>query len=92
MTGRVRAIGGDITESVPGGGEYDLVVANIISRILIVGAPMLAAAVRSSGLLVLSGVIEAHEPEVLDVFQRAGFTIRDRRVVGDWVALVLARE
>lgn len=91
LTGQVHAIGGDITESVPGGGEYDLVVANIISRILIVGAPMLAAAVHPGGLLVLSGVIEAHEPEMIDIFQRAGFAIRDRRVVGDWVALVLAR-
>lgn len=90
LTGHVRAIGGDITESVPGGGEYELVVANIISRILIVGAPMLAAAVRPGGLLVLSGVIEAHEPEVIDAFQRAGFAIQERRVAGDWVALVLA--
>ncbi|HEU4792995.1 MAG TPA: 50S ribosomal protein L11 methyltransferase, partial [Nitrolancea sp.] len=67
------------------------VVANIISRILISAAPMLASMARSGGLLVLSGVIEAHEPEVIDVFRRAGFAIGERRVAGDWVALVLAR-
>jgi ribosomal protein L11 methyltransferase len=52
---------------------------------------MLAAAVAPGGLLVLSGVIEEHEPEVIDAFQRFGFAIRERRVAGDWVALVLAR-
>ncbi len=91
LTGQVRVLPGDITKSAPESGEYDVVVANIISRILISAAPMLASVVRSGGLLVLSGVIEAHEPEVIDAFQRAGFAIRERRVAGDWVALVLAR-
>jgi ribosomal protein L11 methyltransferase len=88
---QVRVIDGDITEYVPGGSDYDVVMANIISRILIVAAPILTAAVRAGGLLVLSGVIEEHEPEVIDVFRRAGFAIRERRVAGDWVTLVLAR-
>lgn len=92
LTGRVRTIGGDITVSAPEGGEYDLVVANIISRILIQAAPVLAESVRPGGVLVLSGVIEAHEPEVIDAFQRAGCVIRERRVAGDWVALILNRE
>ena len=91
LTEQVRVIDGDITEYVPGGSDYDVVMANIISRILIVAAPILTAAVRAGGLLVLSGVIEEHEPEVIDVFRRAGFAIRERRVTGDWVALVLAR-
>lgn len=91
LTGQVRVIAGDITASVPEGGGYDLVVANIISRILILAAPALAVAVCSGGLLVLSGVIEAHEPEVIDAFQQAGFTLRERRVAGDWVALILGR-
>ena len=45
-------------------GQFDVVVANILSNPLKVLAPMLAARVRSGGQLVLSGVLERQAQEV----------------------------
>ncbi|TAL77899.1 MAG: 50S ribosomal protein L11 methyltransferase [Burkholderiaceae bacterium] len=45
-------------------GQYDLVVANILSNPLKVLAPMLAARLQSGGRLVLSGILERQADEV----------------------------
>ena len=45
-------------------GQFDVVVANILSNPLKVLAPMLATRVRSGGSLVLSGVLERQSQEV----------------------------
>ena len=45
-------------------GQYDVVVANILSNPLKVLAPMLAGRVRAGGQLVLSGVLERQADEV----------------------------
>ncbi len=45
-------------------GQFDVVVANILSNPLKVLAPMLAGRVRSSGRLILSGVLERQAEEV----------------------------
>jgi ribosomal protein L11 methyltransferase len=67
---------------------YDVVVANIISRILVELASGLATATRPSGLLILSGVIEQHEPLVRDAFEGRGFRLVERDQIDDWVGLI----
>jgi len=67
---------------------YDVVVANIISRILVELASGLAAATRPNGLLILSGVIEQHEPLVRDAFEGCGFRLVTRDQIDDWVGLI----
>lgn len=89
--GRIRARVGDATDLDLGGATYDLILANIVSRILIRAAGSLSAAARPGALLVLSGVIEAHEREVRDAFVAAGFEPRERRTAGDWVSLLMER-
>jgi ribosomal protein L11 methyltransferase len=49
-------------------GQFDVVVANILSNPLKVLAPMLSARVRSGGFLVLSGVLERQAQEVAAVY------------------------
>lgn len=49
-------------------GQFDVVVANILSNPLKVLAPMLAARVRSGGSLVLSGILERQAEEVAQVY------------------------
>ncbi|WP_159991272.1 50S ribosomal protein L11 methyltransferase [Pelistega ratti] len=51
-----------------GSGQFDIVVANILSNPLKVLAPMLAARVREGGHLVLSGVLERQADEVIDAY------------------------
>src|SRR3954468_4551477 len=74
-----------------GQGEYDLVVANIIARILIELASSLARAVRPGGTLILGGIIDTKEAAVRDAFDEVGLTHVRREQCEDWVSLVLRR-
>jgi len=71
--------------------RFELVLANIIARVLTELAHELAAVLAPGGKLLASGIIDEHEAEVLAAFQAAGLAI-DRRVqAGDWVTLVASR-
>ena len=83
---------GSVGPGAPFGGRYDLVLANIIARILIELAPGLAGAVEPGGTLVLSGVIESREPAVRREFDGAGLQFERRDQIEDWVSLVYRRD
>ena len=85
---RIRIERGSVGPGEPFPGTYDLVLANIIARILIELAPGLAAAVAPGGTLILSGIIEAREPTVRRVFEAKGLAFDRRFQIDDWVALV----
>jgi ribosomal protein L11 methyltransferase len=74
-----------------GQGEYDLVVANIIARILIELASSLARAVRPGGTVILGGIIDTKEAAVRDAFNDVGLTLVRREQSEDWVSLILRR-
>lgn len=50
------------------GGSYDLVVANILTNPLRMLAPLLAAATRQGGQIVLSGILETQAPDVMSIY------------------------
>ena len=72
-------------------GEYDVVLANIIARILIDLSTALVTATKPSGHLVLAGIIESREEDVVAAFANQGATVMTRRQIDDWVSLVLER-
>lgn len=75
------------TAGTPFADQYDVVVANIISRVLIELAPGISAAVKPGGSLVLAGVIEEHEAKVRETFEPYGLRLVERRQIEDWVGL-----
>ncbi len=87
----VRIEQGSVDEEGPFHGEYDLVVANIIARILIELAPGLAKAARAGGTLVLGGIIDVKETAVRDAFDELGLALVRREEREDWVSLVLRK-
>jgi ribosomal protein L11 methyltransferase len=87
----VRIERGSVGEEEPFAGEYDLVVANIIARILIELAPGLAQAARAGGTLVLGGIIDIKETAVRNAFDEVGLTLVRREEREDWVSLVLRK-
>jgi ribosomal protein L11 methyltransferase len=87
----VRIERGSVGEEAPFAGEYDLVVANIIARILIELAPGLAQAARAGGTLVLGGIIDVKETAVRNAFDEVGLTLVRREEREDWVSLVLRK-
>jgi ribosomal protein L11 methyltransferase len=70
---------------------FDLIVANILARILSALAADMAAALAPGGLLVSSGIIAEREDEVALAYAAVGLERIDRRQEGDWVALVHRR-
>ena len=67
---------------------FDLIVANIIARVLAALAADMAGALRPGGVLISSGIIAEREPDVAEAFAAAGLAQLERRQEGDWVALV----
>ena len=51
-------------------GTYDLVVANILTNPLRLLAPLLAAATKPGGQIVLSGILEAQAEDVMSIYQQ----------------------
>ncbi len=75
----------------PSRGPYPMVVANIVAKVLIPIAPALAHTVDSQGWLLLSGIIEEREEDVLSHYRGLGFQVQDRIQQEDWVAVLLRR-
>jgi ribosomal protein L11 methyltransferase len=82
---------GDFGATETAGEQYELVVANIISSVLVRLAEPICAAVAPSGQLLLSGVIEQHIENVRAAFGAEGMTILEERQQGDWIAMLLER-
>lgn len=72
--------------AVPVAGEYDVVVANILSNPLRVLAPAICAHVRSGGRLALSGILREQVDEIVAIYaQWIPLQVADVRE--DWVCL-----
>jgi ribosomal protein L11 methyltransferase len=67
-------------------GQYDVVVANILTNPLKGMAPLLAGRVRAGGRLVLSGILAEQAEEVMAVY-RAWFVFNAPAVDEGWVRL-----
>jgi ribosomal protein L11 methyltransferase len=72
--------------------QYDVVFANIIARILIELAEPIVAATKPGCPMVLAGIIQEREQEVIDAFAALGAAVENRRQHDDWVSLVLRRQ
>jgi len=80
----VSALFADSAEPVAG--EYDVVVANILSNPLRVLAPAICAHVRSGGRLALSGILREQAEEIIGIYaQWLPLQVADVRE--DWVCL-----
>jgi ribosomal protein L11 methyltransferase len=88
---RIHVELGSVGPDEPFQGEYDVVLANIIARILIDLSADLVRATRAGGKLVLAGIIESREGEVMATFEQQGARVITRRQHEDWVSLVLER-
>jgi ribosomal protein L11 methyltransferase len=87
----IRVEEGSVGPGEPFQGEYDLVVANIIARILIELSPALVQAVRPEGTLILGGIIDVKEDLVRDAFDNLSMALVRRDTREDWVVLVYTK-
>lgn len=67
---------------------YDLVVVNILARIIIqLAQEGLADRVRPEGWWVAAGIIESQTKDVVATLENAGLTVKERQQIADWVTL-----
>jgi ribosomal protein L11 methyltransferase len=80
------SLSGDLPE-----GEYDVVVANILTNPLKALMPLLAGRARTGGRIILSGILEAQADEVMAIYS-AAFEMQLVAVDEGWVCLTGVRK
>ncbi len=81
----------DETEATRLAGQFDLVLANIIARVIGAIAPQLAQTLAPGGLLVTSGIIEDRRHEAEQPLLVVGLKLVDQVTIDDWVTLILSK-
>lgn len=71
--------------------QYDLVLANIIARVIGSIAPNLARVLVPGGLLITSGIIEERRHEAEQPLLAAGLKLIDQVMIDDWVTLIMQK-
>lgn len=84
-SGPIRIWKSDMGPETALGEAYDIVVANIIARVLVDISDSIASAVGPDGILVLSGIIDSKEAPVIDRYRELGFDLTDRLQLEDWI-------
>ncbi|KEI35928.1 ribosomal protein L11 methyltransferase [Francisella sp. W12-1067] len=67
--------------------EFDLIVANIFSNVLISLVENIAGSLKQCGRLALSGIIENQVEEVQEVFVKHGIIFNSPKQMGQWFLL-----
>lgn len=70
------------------GGDYDVVVANIVSDVIIALAPAARRLMREGGYFLTSGIIDSRAEEVRAALSAAGFTVEEANAGEGWYSFL----
>lgn len=70
---------------------YDLIFANILAGPLKKLAQEMSEHAASGSVLVLSGILNRQAQSVVNSYEGFGFSVAERRVIGDWTTLTLRK-
>ena len=71
--------------------QADFIFANITADILMRFSKSIGKHLRKGGIIVLSGIIDTREAEVVQCYRDAGYEIIERQCIDDWRAFKLKR-
>lgn len=66
----------------------DVIVCNIMAEELIAFAPFIGGNLTGGGTIILSGILTDRTDKVIEAYKKAGFIPADKKVRGEWAALV----
>jgi ribosomal protein L11 methyltransferase len=72
-------------------GEADIIVANIIARIIVTLIPQVVSVLRPQGYFIAAGIIADRLPEVTEQLDAYGLRTVARQQEGEWVTLTCQR-
>lgn len=78
-------------ETIPSEKEYDLILANINRNALMELIPELNKYLKPGGKLLLSGLLEADEPTILEITDKQLLTHVATRQQQEWIAILLRK-
>ena len=70
------------------GGEYDIVMANIVADVIIGISPQVRPFLKKGGLFLCSGIIDTRAEEVADHLRRDGWEIRETNTSEGWYSFL----
>ncbi len=92
VSDRVIAREGSLESVLPSARRFDLVIVNILARVILQLAERgLGQLPRPGGRALFSGIIDSQADEVEAALQRAGLETMARRQRGDWILLETVR-
>jgi ribosomal protein L11 methyltransferase len=71
--------------------NFDIIIANIQKNILILIAEDIYKKIKSSGIVILAGLLDKDEDEVVKNYQSIGFTYIESISMDEWVAVLMVR-
>ena len=84
---RIKIVEGEI--GVIPEADFDLVLANIQKNIVLFISEKIKAKLKKNGIVVLSGLLLKDETEIISHYQSIGFEFIEKKVIDEWIALVL---
>jgi len=81
----------DDAEATRLAGQFDLVLANIIARVIGSIAAYLARVLTPGGILIAGGIIEERRHEAEQPLLDAGLKLVEQVMIDDWVTLIMQR-
>lgn len=90
VTDKTEFIVGDLAEKVTG--KYSVVCANIVADVVIRLLQNVKNYMKEDGVLIVSGIIDLRENDVLSAAKMQGFTVTEKRYRDNWCAFALKQE
>lgn len=70
---------------------YDLIIANILSKPLQLLAGDITDNLKDTATLILSGLLDVQEADVLATYKAKGWKLHDRQIINEWHSLLLKK-
>lgn len=90
VTDKTEFIVGNLAEKVTG--KYSLVCANIVADVVIRLLDNVKDYMAEDGVLIVSGIIDLRENDVLAAAEKQGFIVTEKRYKDNWCAFALKQE
>lgn len=81
---------GNLADKVSG--KFDVVVANIVADVIIMFCKEVASFMKDGAVFITSGIIDTREQDVIDAFNKYGFSVKARHTEKGWVCFECVAE
>lgn len=87
VSGKTEYIVGDLADKISG--KYNIVCANIVADVVIRLLGDVRAFMEENAVLLVSGIIDARENDVLAAAEKHGFKVKEKQYKDNWCAFAL---